>query len=229
MVAAEGREFAGILRHCRRPIRLRWPIEVSQAAELNGRRLLLAANGPGPDLAGEAVEAAGSAERVDIIISTGFCGALDPALEVGDIFVALRIESPEQGIMLAAQRPSTGRSFASGALISIDRVAQTVAEKRRLRAAGASAVEMEAAAVGVRAGRWGVPFFCVRVVTDRAEEGFAMDFNAARSHDGRFSRAKILKAALGRPGVLFPELIRLHHRSRAAAQALGDFIADCRF
>ena len=67
----------------------------------------------------------------------------------------------------------------AGPIASIDHVAQTVAEKRQLRKTGAIAVEMEAAAVLERARAWKVPFYCVRAVSDRASEGFALDLNAA--------------------------------------------------
>jgi hypothetical protein len=96
-------------------------------------------------------------------------------------------------------------------------------------AENADAVEMEAAAVADRAKRYHVPFYAVRVVTDTSEESFPLDFNAVRSSDGRFSRVKIIEAAMRRPFAVFPELIQLNKRSKRAARALGDFLADSRF
>ncbi len=90
-------------------------------------------------------------------------------------------------------------------------------------------MDMEAAAVGVRAGRWGRPFGCWRVVTDRADEGFAFDFNSVRDGKGRFSRLRIVRKAVQRPCVYVPELVRLERRCREAAETLGEFIAGCRF
>jgi nucleoside phosphorylase len=98
-----------------------------------------------------------------------------------------------------------------------------------LRDSGALAVEMEAAAVGLRARAWGVPFYCVRSVTDLAEESFQLDFNAARGENGRFSTARILEAAVRRPRQVVPELCTLYRRSRLASRELGEFFADCRF
>jgi hypothetical protein len=66
-------------------------------------------------------------------------------------------------------------------------------------------------------------------VTDTFEESFPLDFNAVRTSDGHFSRARILAAALRRPGTVFPELIKLNKRTKRAAQVLGDFLADARF
>lgn len=229
LVAAESREFAGVRRLLRRPVRLQWPVDCSWSAEWNGEQVLLVANGPGPHLAGEALDVARSRESFDAVISTGFCGALDPALAPGDIFVASTVEAAERALSHTVLAPDTRRRYASGTLVSGDRVIQTAEEKRSLRAGGGDAVDMEAAAAAERASEWRLPFFCVRVVTDAADEGFACDFNAARDRDGRFSRWKMLLAACRRPGARLPELWRLRRRSREAAVCLGDFLADCRF
>jgi adenosylhomocysteine nucleosidase len=227
VVAAECRELRGILRRSSRVRRLGWPVRFARSGELNGQRLLLVAHGPGPRLASEALDAALRQQRPDALLSTGFCGALDASLGVGEVFVATRVENGTQ--VFEAAQPATGRAFRSGALISIDRFVATVAEKRRLSAGGAAAVDMEAAAVAGRARREGLPFYCIRVVLDRASDGFKLDFNGLRSPDGRFSRARILWAALARPWAAAPELMRLERRGRMAARALGDFLADCRF
>ena len=83
---------------------------------------------------------------------------------------------------------------------------------------------MEAAAVADRAKRYHVPFYAVRVITDTREESFPLDFNAARSSDGRFSRAKILAAAFRKPGTVFPELIKLNTRTNAPLRRWGIFL-----
>jgi adenosylhomocysteine nucleosidase len=227
LVAAEGREFAGILRNCRHRTRLRWPVRFARSAELGGLRLFLVANGCGAALAGEACEVAWNKQRTSAIVSTGFCGALDPMLGVGDVFVAARVESPDGTVGLDASVPECSRPHSTGRLVSADHVVQTVEEKRELRGRGASAVEMEALAVALRAKHWGVPFYCVRAVTDLAEEGFQLDFNAARDGEGRLSTARILWAVARRPDPLASELLRLYHRSHLAVRALGAFFADC--
>lgn len=229
LVAAERCELKGILRRCRHADRLDWPLDFCERAELNGQSLIMVANGPGPVLAAEAVRQACDRERLDAVLSTGLCGALDPALRLGDVFVASRIEAPQAALSYTAGMPRTQRGYQSGCLISIDRVVQTVEEKARWRATGAAAVEMEAAGVAAEARKADLPFFCVRVVMDQADESFALDLNSLRRPDGRFGRPRILRAALARPRVLLPELIRIERRSRLAARALGDFIADCRF
>jgi adenosylhomocysteine nucleosidase len=229
VVAAEAREFAGLRRHCRGEKRLGWPLQFARRAELHGLRIVMVANGAGPVLAGEACEVAWVKQKADALVSTGYCGALDPGLRVGEVFVATDVDAPEMGLRLEARQPECGRPHATGRLVSVDHVAQTVEEKKRLRDSGALAVEMEAAAVGLRARAWGVPFYCVRSVTDLAEESFQLDLNAARGEDGRFSTVRIMEAAVRRPRQVVPELCTLYKRSRLASRELGEFLADCRF
>lgn len=227
LVAAERRELRGILWRCGRVGKLSWPVRFARSAELNGQRLLLVAHGPGRKLVSEAIDVVLREEPADAVVSTGFCGALDGSLEVGDVFVATRVENGCAAY--EAAQPATGQPFRSGTLVSTDHVVCSVAEKERLSAGGAAAVEMEAAAVAGRAGRHGLPFYCVRAVLDRATEGFTLDFNELRRSDGRFSRPRILRAALARPWAAVPQLMRLERRGRLAARALGEFLADCRF
>ena len=222
-VAAERRELEGLLVHVDEVAKLNWPVDFAKRGRLNGRPVILVANGPGPKLAGDAVDAVDGDEDVDALVSIGFCGGLQPSLRACDIFVATEVVGV--GPLLA---PSSSQPFKTGKLLSMDRVVSTAAEKAAL-ARNADAVDMEAAAVADRAKRYQVPFYAIRVVTDTFEESFPLDFNTLRSSDGRFSRANILAAAFRKPGTVFPELIKLNKRTKRASQALGDFLADARF
>ena len=54
---------------------------------------------------------------------------------------------------------------------------------------------MEAAGVARAAEDLGVPFYCIRAVSDLAGEDFANDFNAALTPDGRFSTLRLVAGA----------------------------------
>jgi adenosylhomocysteine nucleosidase len=220
-VAAERRELEGLLRHVEGAAKPDWPVDFARIGRLNGREVALVANGPGPKLAGDAVDAVGKREA---LISIGFCGGLVPALGVCDIVAATEVLGSGP-----ARLPVTSRAFKSGPLLSIDRVISSSAEKTDLGKSGASAVEMEAAAVAARAHRWNIPFYAVRVVTDTCAETFPLDFNHMRHAEGRFSRGRILRAALRRPFAVIPQLIQLNQTTKRASRALGDFLADSRF
>ena len=227
-VAAEAREFEGLLGKVERVARLNWPLDFARSAWLRDRAVALVANGPGAKLAGRAADVVREyGKELEGLVSVGFCGALSPALEPCDIFVATEIH-------FVAHAPSVPRSHSwertkLGKLLSMDRVASTADEKAALyRQTGAEAIEMEAAALATRAKKWNIPFYAIRVVTDTATESFPLDFNRLRDRAGRFSRTRILAAALRRPAVV-PALLHLNQRCKTAANVLGDFLADARF
>jgi adenosylhomocysteine nucleosidase len=223
LVAAERREFDGIRKRLTRTAEMRG-LDVKFACEgtHKGDRWVMIANGPGRERARAAVSDALVREvRLENIvgtISTGYCGALDPALRVGDIVV-----SDDTHL-------SSDRAFTCGRLTTQDRVAVTAAEKRALRErTGAVAVDMEAEALQKRAQELGVRYACIRVVSDAAGEDMPLDFNRYRMADGNFSRTRIALAAMARPFSVMPALMEFDRRSKQASLALGDFLADCRF
>jgi adenosylhomocysteine nucleosidase len=229
MVAAEAREFHGLLN--RVPARnLQWGLQFACETELNGDRTILVADGAGMQRAGAAADVARRHVRPDVVVSVGFCGAIDPDLALNDMFVASGVIDRENKKRYpAAQTPVSKSPSAAGDILSVDRVANTAAEKRELRATGARAVEMEAAAVASRAEIWNVPFYCIRSVSDTAGESFEIDFNLMRDGQGRFSRGRIALSALARPWSRIPALVRLDGNCRGASKSLGDFLANCRF
>jgi adenosylhomocysteine nucleosidase len=227
MVAADRREFPGILAHSTGVSPAHLGVAWSRSARLANHQLVLAANGAGAQRAASAVEAALQAFSAEAIVSTGFCGALAPELQIADIVVGSAISAGSR--IFPALYPACARLHQIGVVCSIEHVAQTAAEKRELRSSGGSVVEMEAAGVADRAAARGVPFYCVRVVTDLAGEDMANDFNRALRPDGHFATMSILRDTLRKPLVRLPELLRLRNRSVRAARVLGDFIADCRF
>ena len=82
MVAADAMEFPGILRHATGVAPAKFGIDWSRSARLGNYELLLAANGMGAGRAAAAVDAALQSFRAEAIVSTGFCGALEPGLEI---------------------------------------------------------------------------------------------------------------------------------------------------
>jgi purine-nucleoside phosphorylase len=216
LVAAEAREFSGILKRFGSGEVVRWTgARFARQVSYKGDRWLLVANGPGPRCIRELLR---ETMVVSGIINTGFCGALDPSLRIGDVVV--------WGVAPAASQ----LPFLRGEISSSDRVVATASEKRQLRqTTGAIAAEMEAAAVKQIAEHWQVPFYCVRAVSDTADEDLPLDFNLYRDAAGRFSLPKIALAAFARPFTRIPALRRLEANCNVASESLGAFFADCRF
>ena len=227
LVAAEGREFAGLLPFCSGVRGLAWPVHWAKYAESAGLRLWMVADGAGALHAGKAVELAAAECAPAVIVSMGFCGALDPALRIGDIFVANAIQAAGRRFDVCV--PASGAPHVTGVLASIDHVAQTAAEKKLLHESGAGAVEMEAGAVARFAFARGIRMFSIRSVSDTASQSFVTDFNQALLSDGHFGTIRILASALHNPVMAFPELIRLRRSCGIAAHTLGEFIVSCRF
>ena len=230
--AAELKPFAQLLTGVRK---LNWPVDYAFEGILDGKRMLLAANGAGPKLAAHVVETALraamaaelSSSRLEAVVSTGFCGALDDSLALSDIVVADKVICPEETDVFDCAPINTSTPHASGTVLSQNRVANTAEEKRKLGGLGAVAVDMEAGGVARRAKRAGLPFCCIKVVTDCAHDSFPFDVNGMRTPEGRIARGKILIHALARPALL-PALFKLKRCTENAAMRLGDFLASCR-
>jgi|1185.fasta_scaffold308731_1 adenosylhomocysteine nucleosidase len=231
--AAELKFLAGQLINLRK---LKWPIDYAEEGILQGRRILLAANGAGPALAAQAVEVAKravkaaelSASRLEAIVSTGFCGALVSAYRENQIIVGTEVIDGATG-----ERYTCGATVEAdcprgeGPIVSQNRIALNSAEKQTLSECGAIAVDMESVGVAVQAKRAGLPFCCIKVVSDRVDESFKIDLNAMRTTAGRIARGKIVLNAVTHPGLL-PELFFLRRRTQEAAKALGEFLVSCR-
>lgn len=224
MVAAAPREFAGFPSLVRRASgRVRW----LAAAQVRGGEALLAANGVGRRAAASATRTLLARNPVRAVISTGLAGALEPAFRVGDVFLAdaVRDESREYPAL-----PPTRCSAAvrRGVLLTVDRIAQSPAVKARLAAKGAQAVDMEAAGVAEVARENGLPFFCIRSISDAADQALPLDFNRALQPDGTFSAGSVLAQAWLQPGQ-WTELFRLWRGAGRAAGALAKCLAGSEF
>ena len=230
IVAADRREFGALAARGPElqpgPNGLRW----ARYCQLNGRHALLAANGAGRENAAKTVRLAAERHSLSTVISTGFAGALDPELKVGDAFVASQVIQHDGGLKYPVELPAnaTETRAKTGVLLTIDTVAQDSITKARLRECGANAVDMEASAVAEQAALLGVPFYCMRAISDEAQSDFGIDFNAARRPDGTFSGWRIVgQAGLSRGR--WRELLALRRDSQQAAETLARLLARSRF
>jgi adenosylhomocysteine nucleosidase len=223
-IAAEPREFSGFLRHITNLAPTALPVHWSRRGSWKQHDVVLIANGAGPD---QSAAAARAFDSPAAIISTGFCGALDSELKIGDVIVADRVFFSTQ--MFDCRPVTTSESFRHGAICSSARIVATAKEKEQLHRSGAIAVEMEAGGIAPYAQDRGLPLFCIRAVSDLADESFSNDFNAALGPDGRYRVGQLIGSALMRPHRRFPELMRLKQRCDRAAERLGTFLDSCSF
>lgn len=224
VVAAMAREFDGLRSYCASWASLPWPIDFAVSTTVSNQPWILAANGPGPRLAHQALSVASNFVRVRAAVSIGYAGALDPALPAAFVFAPSEVVDAASGERFPVTNPG------SGVLLSQDAIASSASDKAALRDRfQAAAVEMESAAVARWAASERVPFYCVRVISDTASESFTIDFNRVRDRNGRIPSSRVLWQALARPWTRFPDLFRLQRRGREASRALGDYLRECRF
>lgn len=169
-------------------------------------------------------------EKPDLLISAGFCGALAPQLQTGDIVVARQLLfAAENGFeeipvalsgageaFIASQGGAVGGTFVS---------TSAIASKKRLASMLPSCypnpvAEMESGAIAAVAAEHSIPLLAIRAVSDIAAEelGFSLD-EFCDPDMRRILPHKVLLTALRKPRII-PQLLRLAAGSRQAAQAL---------
>jgi len=148
------------------------------------------------------------------VFTCGFSGALNPALQIGDVVFGAKV-SPS----IAQRLQSAGAKQVVFACA--ERVVITAAEKRALRAqTNADVVEMESAIIERVCREAGVACITLRAISDAAHEDLPLDFNALMTSERKLDPAKLALAILRRPQKI-PPLLRLGKNSSIAAEKLG--------
>lgn len=205
------------------------------------RELKLVKLGVGPRRAADALEQAIAALNPESVYVTGYAGALDPLLKIGDLVAVkdarlLRQETwgaPIHDLDFSAARPlagaeqlvaagrSAGLAVLSGTALTMPCVVGAPEHKRvlfeRFRAA---LVDMETAALAAVADRAGIRLHCVRAISDEADD----DFLASLSYDpglNPFQRA----AKTVTSGHWLRRYSDWRERSRAARSNLTRYLA----
>jgi adenosylhomocysteine nucleosidase len=106
-----------------------------------------------------------------LVISSGYAGALQPGLAVGDLILGENFSAPSAAA--DAARLLSDWRLHPGLLTTQPRVAETAAAKSRLGAeTGALAVDMETAWIAAACARAGVPALALRVISDASGQAF---------------------------------------------------------
>ena len=173
----------------------------------------------------------------ELVLTCGFAGGLNPDLKLGAVVfeVANTPLAPSlslQGGERVSARTGEGLSsklLATGArpakFFCADRIATTVAEKKKLRdETGADAVEMESAAIHALCREHGIFCATVRVISDTAHEDLPLDFNALARSDQSLDYGKLFMAIAKSPGKI-RALLKLQKQTRFAAEQLAEVLA----
>ncbi len=161
----------------------------------------------------------GAAYRPRFILFAGFAGALTDGRHVGDVLRADEI-CDLHGHAWPTTWLDGARTRPCGRLLTTDHLVATPDEKRQLGAQyHAVAVEMESALFAARCTAAGIPFGCIRVISDAVTTALSpalLSFLA----DGRVSFWRLLTTLLRHPGLL-SELLRLARDTKQASEQLG--------
>jgi hopanoid-associated phosphorylase len=164
-------------------------------------------------------------EGAEGLISIGLGGALDPALEVGDVVVASEVLRPRRRWetnpawreVLLSRLPKAR----AGAVYGSDEMVLNALDKAKLRGrGGAILVDMESHVAAKLAAARGLPLAVVRVVSDKATASLPEAVRAGLAEDGRMDLMGVLGALARDPGQL-PALIRVGRDADLAFKALG--------
>ena len=155
----------------------------------------------------------------ELVLTCGFAGGLNPDLKPGD--VVFEVQSPESKVQsqLIAAGAKPARFFCA------DRIATTVAEKKKLRAeTGADAVELESGAIHAICRERGIPCATVRVISDTASEDLPLNFNALSKPDMNLDYGKLAWAVVKSPGKI-GALLKLQKQTQFAAERLAEVLS----
>jgi adenosylhomocysteine nucleosidase len=154
--------------------------------------------------------------RPKLILSAGYCGALQEHLRVGDVVLAKEVVDTSGG-----RWPATWPAAAQGGrLLTAPTLAADPEQKRRLgRQHDAVAVDMETACVARWCAEHDVPFASVRVVSDDVHTALSPRLVALLG-GGRVSPGRVFANIVRRPR-LVGELWRLARQTRLASARLA--------
>jgi adenosylhomocysteine nucleosidase len=158
------------------------------------------------------------------VVSFGLCGALNPALKLGDLVLGEAATGPEGSYeadlawigRMAEALPTARR----GRFTHAERPVASIAEKTSLRQlTGADAVDLESYVVG-RLARWfGVPFAILRAVSDAASRALPHAAQVGLGRDGRPAVGAVLSSLKSNPWQLW-SLVRTALEAEEAFHAL---------
>jgi adenosylhomocysteine nucleosidase len=147
--------------------------------------------GVGEKICRERVAKVLQSQQFELLISSGFAGALDDQLEVGDLLVAENfstIDPDNRRLSFSELRIRTGN------LLTVPVLIDSSDERRRIaRTSGAAAVDMETEFVARACAAHGIPLLSLRVITDTPQKPFPappkilFDIECQRTHALKFA------------------------------------------
>jgi adenosylhomocysteine nucleosidase len=210
---------------------------------------IAACGGTGVDAATRAFAEAEKDGASDLVISVGWAGALRPELETGRAYSVSALIDARTGERFEVSHPSdknkdVARMGHPGSepvkipprsqnrdlghprlwLVTSSIVANEAEKQRLATAYKADLVDMEAAAIARLAQMRGIPFYCIKGVSDGFHDKLP-DFNRFIRPDGQFDMAAMVLFSILRPWY-WPSLVRMGENSSKASQSIRESLLD---
>jgi nucleoside phosphorylase len=159
-------------------------------------------------------------QQFDLLISSGFAGALNDKLQIGDLLLAKNLSTVEL--------TEVGSSFSSlpiheADLLTVRALIDSSDERNKIaRTSGAAAVDMETEFIARACAEHGIPLLSLRVITDTPREPFPAPPHVV--FDIEQQRTNLLKLAaffLARPNRV-PQLIQFARRIARTRKTLAN-------
>ena len=197
--------------------------------ELDGKIVAIAIGGMGRDSARRAAGILLDGHRPSWLLSAGFAGALNPALNRNDLALPEEVIDAE-GQGFPVSRPDSlgsGVRHVAGRLLTVDRVILDSGEKQELhRNTRADLVDMESSAVAALCAQRLVRFLPVRVVSDDARTSLPHEIASLMTKSGSYRIGAALRAIWNRPSSI-KDFWTLNEQALEAADRLARFVARC--
>jgi adenosylhomocysteine nucleosidase len=162
------------------------------------------------------------------MVSAGFAGALDPALDRFAIVMPNEVvdEGGHRYAIDVRVPPASGdgpQRIQTGRLLTVDRLIATAAEKAELRRQyAADLVDMETSSVAALCSARAIRFLSIRVISDEATRDLPPEIVALLTRTGTYRIGAALRALWHRPSRI-KEFWALHEQAQEAADRLARF------
>jgi adenosylhomocysteine nucleosidase len=195
--------------------------------EYKGKIVAIAVGGMGRDAGRRAAGVLLDGHRPGWIISAGFAGALNPALERNDLALPAELTDADGRLVRLGRPESLGNGIrhVTGRLLTVDRVILDPVEKAELhRTTGADLVDMETAGVAEVCAERLIRFLSIRIVSDDARTVLPPEVASLLTKSGSYRVGAALRAIWSRPSSI-KDFWRLHEHALQAADRLARFVA----
>ena len=180
---------------------------------------IAACAGAGQDAATRAFAAIEEGGPIDLVFSVGWAGALRKDIVPGSAHNLAGVVDLKTG-----ERFRCDAGAGDLWLATSPKVANRHEKERLSVDYYAGLVDMEAAAIARLAAMRGIPFYCIKGVSDGLTDHLP-DFNRFISPQGRFQLARFTLFAILRPWY-WPALLRMGENSKRASQSIAESLLD---